>query len=629
MNGPDRLWPVLTVLATLLAGAGALERVGRGRGGESITIAIAAGRVDGSNAGDDDAGEGDDGEIPAASPAVSPSHAQARQQARRGDLAKALELLRGVVNAEPQVAALRSELGYWLLAAGRADEAIEHLARAAQLAPNDASVAYNLGVARRRAKDATGAEREFRRALDVRPAYGPARLALGAGLRRRRAYDESIAVLQPAADSGGNDERADALVALGRSLLAAGQRARAEKAFEDAVSRAPGRVDVRLQIGRAFLTGDRPEDAQRAIDVLTRAVALAPDVARVQSALARALEKRGDDAGAEAAYERAARLDPSYTYPRRRLLRLARLQADRLLADAGDVPEHHFLAALVSARQGRPEDARARYLAAIERAGGNYPEAYFNLGILEKDAGDLAAAIAAYDKAIAQRPDYLAALNNRGVAYAAAGRTGDAEASYRRALAADSGYAAGWRNLGELLIADARYGEAIEALRQAVAARPGYHAAKLELGIAYARAGREGDALSTFDALTAEQPRYQAAWFNLATALVAAGRADAARAAYTKSLALDHGHAPSLRGLADLEARGGNAGEAQRLYTEVIEREPADQAARLALADLLRSAGDFPGCLAQARAVLTGDASETRARRIADACGTPAPTRQP
>ena len=106
---------------------------------------------------------------------------------------------------------------------------------------------------------------------------------------------------------------------------------------------------------------------------------------------------------------------------------------------APDDPEHHFLAGLVASRASRADEARTHYQAAIAKAEGAYPEAYFNLGILEKNNSNPDAAIAAYTKAIELRPTYQQAWNNLGLVHAAARRPVDAEAAFRQALGEDSG----------------------------------------------------------------------------------------------------------------------------------------------------------------------------------------------
>jgi tetratricopeptide (TPR) repeat protein len=397
----DRLWPVLLALVLLLTGALTLEIVASGREADPVVVVIdEASAVMVS----DDEGEGSDTGAPDAETPVDQDHARARLAARRGELTEALSLFEAVASAHPETGRVHAERGYWLLAADREREALEALARAAALHPDSAWVALNLGLAHGRLRDEAAAEREYRRALARRPDYGAAQIALGNLLRKRNAVDEAITVLERAAAHGSNDERARALVALGHAYLTARRHDDAARAFERAIERAPAAAEIRVGVARGYLAAGSEADVARAIEVLERAVTLAPDVPHVQVALARALEKRGDVHAAEAAYERAIRLDPTYRYARIRMFRLAlgaqdfpraRMQVQYMLQHEPDEPEHHFRAGLVAAREGRPDEARGHYLAAIDKAGGKYPEAYFNLGSVERDLDHPDDAIAA------------------------------------------------------------------------------------------------------------------------------------------------------------------------------------------------------------------------------------------
>jgi len=583
-----RLWPVLAALALLIAGALVLQAYAAQRGNDRIAIAIAAG----------DAAAGDDDGVDAADAAdgapVSPDHARARLAARRAQPAEAIPLYEKVLAAAPSSAVARGELGVVLLRKGDVAGALPHLEAADRLRETPRS-ALQLGLARGRAGDAAGAERELRRALALRPGFAEAGLALGNLLRRRGALDEALAVLRPEAERGSNEDRARALVALGSAELAAGRRGDAERAFGRAVEYAPARAEIRVGIARAWLSTDDPADVTRALAVLERAAQLAPDVAAVHTALGRARERAGDAAGAAEAYDRALRLDPDERLARRRLLRLAlqgrdharaRHEADRLVAGAPEDPEHRFLAALVADRDGRLEDARRGYRKAIALANGNYPEAWLNLGVLERGAGDRAAAQAAYEEALKLRPGYAAAWLNLGRLHEAARAPRDAEAAYRRAVAGEAGYASGWLALGQLLSEEGRTDEAVAAFRSALAARPGWDSAELSLAVALARAGRHEEAIAAYRALLARMPRYISAWYDLGLALRAAGRGQEARDALARAVALDADHLPSRRALAELDLASGRLDEARAGYREVLDRAPADRAARAALSRL-------------------------------------------
>jgi tetratricopeptide (TPR) repeat protein len=614
---------MLLVLAALVAGAIVLEGYAARRGNEPLRIAIADA---GAGMSDEDEGTADAG--PEGAP-VSEAHARARRAARRAQYDVAIPLYEKALAQAPASAVLEGELGALLLAAGEPARALPHLERADALAPSPQS-ALQLGLARRRLDDHAGAERDLRRALALRPSSGDARIALGSLLRRRGDVPGAIALLEPATQAGSNEDRARSLVALGAAYLAAGRRADASSAFDRAVLFAPARAEIRLGIARAWLSGGpSTEDVQRALHVLGRAAEMAPDVPQIHATLGRAREDAGDLPGAAEAYDRAIRLDPSYRYARRRMFRLAlqtrdlaraRREAESLVADAPAVPEHHFFAALAADRDGRDDEARRAYRKAIEVARGSYPEAYLNLGNLEKAAGDRAAARAAYEKALALRPAYAAAWLNLAKLHEAAGDAARAEAAYGRAIEVDPGYASAWLARGQLRSQQGRTAEAIDDLKAAAAARKGYDAAALSLGVAYRRAGRFDEAIATYRALLERSPRYVSAWFNLSLSLSAAGRPAEAREALGRAAALDPGHVPTRVALAELDLAEGRVAEARAGIAEALELEPSDVGARAALAELLAATGDRRGCEERARQLRAEAPREPRVQALADRC---------
>ncbi|MBK9033492.1 MAG: tetratricopeptide repeat protein [Myxococcales bacterium] len=616
----SRLWPVLAALAALIGGSMAVEHlVAGGHVARVVRITATAGE-----AGDDDT-DAEGGAGFAKTAPVDAGHAEARARARRGELAPALIEYRAALDRHPDAVALRAELGFWLLASGDAAGARAELERAAALDPRDPWVQLNLGIAWSRTGKLAEAERCYRAALALRAGFGAAELALGTVLRRQGKLAEAIAALTTAAASGGNSDRARALVALARAQLAAKHRPEAASAIERAIELAPADVDIRVAAGRAYLATGKQDDTQHAVELLTRAAELAPDVASVFSALGRAREKLGDRPGAEAAYTRAVRLDPEHRYARRRLLRLAlerqdypqaRLAAEYLLATAPDEPEHHFLAGLVDARDDRPEPARAHYRDAIAKAKGAYPEAYFNLAIVEKNAGDLPAAIAAYRQAIALRPRYQQAWNNLGLALAASGDPAEAEAALAKALEIDEGYGAAWQSLGELRAAAGQLDQAVEAYAHAIKARPHDVDARLGLAAVQLRAGRGADAIATYRALVVVEPRAVTGWSELGRALAASGELAAARDAWAQALAIDPEHLPTLR----QRAAATDGADAVAAWTEVLDRAADDAAARTALAAARLRTGDRVGCAHELEALPSTTVADPAVVRLRADC---------
>lgn len=601
-SNADRLWPVLLGLVALVSGALALEQYARRRGNRELAIAIEDRALEGD---DEEAGDSPDGPAEELGAAANEAHARARLAARRGELEEALRLLSEAAGRAPDSGDLQLELGYWRMRNKELDAALPHLLKARELKPGSADVAVQLGALYARRGQLPEAELELRRALKLREGYRPALVALGAALRKQGRLEEALALLERAATSGGNEQRARALAALGAAYLASGRRSDAEKSFDQAIQFAPARTEIRLAIARAYQATDTPEDLVRSREILERAASLAPDLAPVFSALGRAHERLGEAEQAERAYERALRLEPSYRFARRRLIRLAlerrdygraRLEAERLLRDAPSEAEHAFLAALVEDRDNQVPEARRLYEQAVSLAKGQYPEAYLNLGALERSAGRYAEAERAYRTALAQRPAYAAAHTNLAKLFEAQQRTADAEASYREALKLDPRAAPAWLGLGELLSRAGRGDEAVAAFQRALEGRPGYAAALLSLGVAHARAKRYPEAEAAYRQFLEVNPRSVAGWYNLGIALEAQGRRAPAHAALARALELDASHLPSLRLQAALHSRDGKLAEARRVLEELLDAQPRDRAARIELAELLLKQGDAKAC---------------------------------
>lgn len=214
----------------------------------------------------------------------------------------------------------------------------------------------------------------------------------------------------------------------------------------------------------------------QAVDLIGQALAVDPQQARAHSNLGAALADLGRVAEALASYDTALRLDPSYALAwdnrGNALRRLGRLRdaldsyeralhlqpglADAwchraivlhdlgrhadAVASAGQAlaarPAHaDALVALGNALQALDRfdegvDAYDRALALAPRA-----ETWCARGAALKKAGDLAAALHSYERALALKPDYALAEHYRANALRALGQDDAAVAAYRRALA--------------------------------------------------------------------------------------------------------------------------------------------------------------------------------------------------
>ncbi len=223
-----------------------------------------------------------------------------------------------------------------------------------------------------------------------------------------------------------------------------------------------------------------------------------------------------------------------------------------------------------------PEPARAAFLAARsehERSLLARPDDFasqYNMGNLQLERGDAAAAAERYRKALALRPDHVASLVNLSMAEARAGRLAEAEATLREAIRLQPRTAAAHFNLGLLLAEKGPHSEAQAELRRALELEPGNAGAAYNLAVLAAetspkeaaslagraaesapgdpryaftqafyleRAGDPAGAERVLRGLVTRHPGYRDAWAFLGTLLEAQGRRDAAADVYRRAAA--------------------------------------------------------------------------------------------
>jgi Flp pilus assembly protein TadD/peroxiredoxin len=224
---------------------------------------------------------------------------------------------------------------------------------------------------------------------------------------------------------------------------------------------------------------------------------LAPPGARNYLPYGQELLDQGVEEPAVAAFERAARGNPTAST----LYRLGTLLA----------------------RAGRADEARASY----ERALALQPdlaEASNDLGVLLAQKGDLDGAIRRFRVAVDAMPDYPDALNNLGYALLQAGRPDESRPLYERALALQPDFPEALNNLGLILGREGDLDHAEPYFRRALAQRPDYGEAVGNLAVVLVGRGRSDEAVALLDDFLAKNPEVEGAYLTLAKIHLAAGR---------------------------------------------------------------------------------------------------------
>jgi tetratricopeptide (TPR) repeat protein len=248
--------------------------------------------------------------------------------------------------------------------------------------------------------------------------------------------------------------------------------------------------------------GDWRDDAT----IFARALEVAPESVRALFNHGSALEQRGDDAGAVAAYEKAIAIWPAFAdahynlagvYARRKNWAEAVEQyREALRGQPGNVPYLVNLGRSLNAL-GKSREARET----LEKAVAIDPKSdrgYTNLGAACLAMGDAAAAVRAYSEALRINPLKADYYRNLGLAQEEAGDEAGSLISYRRGLDAAPGDAELLAATGRALLKSGDAPGAEEALRAAIRARPSHPIYHYQLGRALERRGLIADATEEY-----------------------------------------------------------------------------------------------------------------------------------
>ena len=186
--------------------------------------------------------------------------------------------------------------------------------------------------------------------------------------------------------------------------------------------------------------------------------------------------------------------------------RAVELISKAIAVNANYAPAHHGLA-IALAELGQFEAAVKSYDAAIALDPDN-AKTHNDRGNALADLGQNEAAAQAYERAIALVPDYAEAHYNRGCALMALSRLRAALECYDRALALRSDYAKAWNNRGFTLEALGQTEAALPCFERAIVLAPNVADALNNRAFALVALGRYAEALETFDRLQALQPDY-------------------------------------------------------------------------------------------------------------------------
>lgn len=398
---------------------------------------------------------------------------------------------------------------------------------------------------------------------------------------------EAIARAHRAAEKQPGDGAAAG--ALGRVLHAWEQWGAAREAYARAAALAPRVFDwpylEAIVLQRLALP-------QQAAAKLEAALALKPDYLPARVRLAEALFDAGD---VERSANRFAQVNEPAAEPAKQL-GLGRIAAAR--GNHADAIEHfqratelfpefgaaHYALALSYRAIGKREEAQ-QALQRHAEFGARWPAvedpvlaavtdlrsdaaALLQRGVKRADAGDVEAAIAAHEAAVAVDPSFAQAHANLVSLYGRARDWAKAEEHYRAVVTLGVNVADAHYDYGVLLGLQERWDEAAAAYRQALALNPLHALARNNLGQAMERQRRLPDALAEYERAIDSQPTLRIARFNRGRMLIALGRLDEAIGELALITEPRDAEAPRyLFALATAHVRAGNRAEGVKWAT--------------------------------------------------------------
>ena len=362
------------------------------------------------------------------------------------------------------------------------------------------------------------AEAALRKALELDPQNGCARIELGALYEDRGIFAQAAAEFERAIaiepDHGG------AHCQLGRIYRRQGRASEAEAALRKALELDPRNGWARFELGVLFQDQGRFVEAAAEFE---SAIAVDQNQGWVHYQLGRIYRRLGRYSEAEAALRKTLELDPQNggaqfelgaLYADQKRFIEAAAEFERAIGIDPNMVGAHGQLGLMCRRQGRLPEAEAALRRALEldpRDAG----ARIELGALYADQRKFIEAAAEFERAIAISPDHGEAYLHLGKTCRGRGRLPEAEAAFEKALALDPRNDRVCVELGFLYKDQERFPEAEAAFQKAVACDPRNGGAHFQLGNVYRQQGRWREAEAEFKAAISIDPEDDRAYVGL------------------------------------------------------------------------------------------------------------------
>ena len=209
-----------------------------------------------------------------------------------------------------------------------------------------------------------------------------------------------------------------------------------------------------------------------------------------------------------------------------------------------------------------------------------------------------------WQRAVAAKPDFVAAHANLGVLFRIMKRYPESEAAYRRAIRIRPDHVEAHYNLGNLLKDMKRYAEAEVAYRRAMEIKPDYADAEVNLGVLLKELRRFPEAEAAYRRALRIKPGLADVHNNLGMLFCELQRYPEAEAEYRHALTIDPDYGDACNNLGVLFKHLKRREEAEAAYRRALEITPDSVATWNNLGGLLKELGRYAEAEAAYRCAL-------------------------
>jgi len=218
---------------------------------------------------------------------------------------------------------------------------------------------------------------------------------------------------------------------------------------------------------------------------------------------------------------------------------------------------------------------------------------YFQYGLELSEQGFDAPALVAFERVAAHDPSAIT-FRNLGTLYMKAGRAADARAAFERALALKPDDADANNSLGALLAQNGELPAAVERFNAALQAKPDFPDALNNLGFALFQMGRPADAYELYQKALALQPDFPEALNNVGIFFGRQGDLDQALTYFERAVAKRSSYGEAANNLALVLAARGETDRAVTVLQRLLQEDPAFEMAYVTLSKIYLKAGRRP-----------------------------------